>query len=508
MHRTTLSSMLFGLLLATASLSAVAQQCPENFDAVSPPLLPAGWTSALADGGSGWTTTNASADTAPNAAFAANVAAFGLSELTGPTFTPTAGTMIMAFRNNYATEASYDGGVLEIRIGAGAFTDFVTAGGSFITGGYNSTISTSFNNPLGGRQAWSGNSNGFIDTALQLPPAALGQPTTLKWRLGTDTSVGSTGWYIDSIRCGYTPPVADWVAVADYPIPILDQATAVQNGALYSFTGVTAGVLTPNTYKFDGTAWTAIAPHPAMVEGPVAVSDGTYIYILGGTDNNGNPVNTMYRYSPATNSYQAMAPFTTAVWATAAAVVNGKIVKVAGYNSGGATAATEIYNIALGTWSAGADLPFALGFHSAFAHNGFVYVVGGVDAASNTSTKTWRYDPVLNVWDDAVVTDLPVSRWGAATIETPTGVLLAGGYVGGTSSSNLSATAIAWDGPTNTWQTFPAMLAARARMTGGMLQGTPTVIGGRDSAGGFNGTQLVQVYGGSGDTIFADGFEN
>ena len=46
---------------------------------------------------------------------------------------------------------------------AGAFTDITDAavGGSFVTGGYNATISTAFMSPIAGRMAWSGNSGGL-----------------------------------------------------------------------------------------------------------------------------------------------------------------------------------------------------------------------------------------------------------------------------------------------------------------------------------------------------------
>ena len=69
----------------------------------------------------------------------------------------------VTFRHNFSWEFSsvtpttgFDGSVLEIKIGAGAFTDIVTAGGSFVTGGYTHTISTAFSSPIAGRPAWSG----------------------------------------------------------------------------------------------------------------------------------------------------------------------------------------------------------------------------------------------------------------------------------------------------------------------------------------------------------------
>jgi hypothetical protein len=52
---------------------------------------------------------------------------------------------------------------------------------------------------LAGRQAWSGNSGGFTNTMINMPAAAGGQLVQLKWRCGSDSSFGVTGWYVDSI---------------------------------------------------------------------------------------------------------------------------------------------------------------------------------------------------------------------------------------------------------------------------------------------------------------------
>jgi putative transposon-encoded protein len=96
--------------------------------------------------------------------------------------------------------------VLEIKIGSGAWTDIVTAGGSFVSGGYNATISTGFMSPIGGRMAWSGNSNGYVNTAVNLPAAANGQSVQLRWLMASDSSVSATGVTIDDIVIagGYT----------------------------------------------------------------------------------------------------------------------------------------------------------------------------------------------------------------------------------------------------------------------------------------------------------------
>jgi hypothetical protein len=103
------------------------------------------------------------------------------------------------FRNRYDIEKDNDGGVLEIKIGNGAFVDIVAAGGTFVEGGYNGTISVSFGSPIAGRQAWTGLSAGFVPTTVNLPAAAAGETIVLRWRLATDRSLGKLGQWIDTV---------------------------------------------------------------------------------------------------------------------------------------------------------------------------------------------------------------------------------------------------------------------------------------------------------------------
>ena len=52
-------------------------------------------------------------------------------------------------------------------------------------GGYSRTISTDRGSPIAGRQAWSGNSEGFITTVVNIPPMPIQLSTIrLRWRMG------------------------------------------------------------------------------------------------------------------------------------------------------------------------------------------------------------------------------------------------------------------------------------------------------------------------------------
>ena len=213
-------------------LGRASSQLSQNFDGAVAPALPSGWTSLPAGV---WVTTTAQVDTSPNAAFTTDPGSVSDQQLVSPMVTVAAPNAQLSFRHNYDTEAGFDGCVLEISIAGGAFVDILTAGGSFLSSGYNGTISSSYGNPLGGRQAWTGSSGGFVTTLVNLPPAAIGQTVQLRWRLGSDVSNSGTGWYVDTILNGYTCCVG-----AAVPARLSAATYSGGNGFRFTVTG-TAG---------------------------------------------------------------------------------------------------------------------------------------------------------------------------------------------------------------------------------------------------------------------------
>jgi hypothetical protein len=184
--------ILGALVISPASLT-------ENFDGVIAPALPAGWTTAQAGTAPLWATTTAFSDTAPNSAATGGTTTPGDNSLFSPAIAipaaPGTGTnpgVQLSFRNNFNLEGGFDGGVLEISINGGAFLDIVAAGGSFAAGGYTGVIGPT-DSVLNGRDAWTGNSNGFITTIVNLPPASFGQNAQLRWRTAYDTGTNPAG---------------------------------------------------------------------------------------------------------------------------------------------------------------------------------------------------------------------------------------------------------------------------------------------------------------------------
>ncbi len=99
-------------------------------------------------------------------------------------------------------------------------------------------------------------------------------------------SILTARWVVATLVLGsaigsWTTPSAEgqvclWSNSVAYPINVLDQASVTQGGFLYCFAGVSENGVIADSFRFDGTTWTAIAPVPAAVEFPAAVSDGTF----------------------------------------------------------------------------------------------------------------------------------------------------------------------------------------------------------------------------------------
>ena len=191
----------------TVSTGATGTFPPEeNFDEVFAPALPAGWISSMTGGGKDFTTETGTIDAGLNAVTVDDRGVVSDMTLTSPAFTPV-DRQTVTFRHSFNLERGFDGAVLEISIDGGAFSDIVTAGGQFLTGGYAGIkLSPYTGNPLGGHPAWTGNSFGFVTTTAQLPAAATGHSVKLRFRSTDDSSNLNTGeirgWWIDSIMLG------------------------------------------------------------------------------------------------------------------------------------------------------------------------------------------------------------------------------------------------------------------------------------------------------------------
>ncbi|MCA1637716.1 MAG: M36 family metallopeptidase, partial [Acidobacteria bacterium] len=175
----------------------------QNFDRVAAPAMPKGWTAAPPNPSTGstapWQTSATSPTGVSNAAFAPDPGNVYLAQLESPSVSITAAAAKLKFKINYNTEHRYDGTTLDIKIGLNSYQDILAAGGTFVSGAYSGWIGSG-GFPNAGRQAWTGNSNGYVDVEIVLPTSANGQNVQFRWNASADTSVSGAGTYIDDVK--------------------------------------------------------------------------------------------------------------------------------------------------------------------------------------------------------------------------------------------------------------------------------------------------------------------
>ncbi len=154
-------------------------------------------TSAAAGTASNFVVSSAQSHSAPNSLFGVNPSAASDYRVATANPIPMGATPpTFTFWGNYNTEDGWDGGMVEISTNGGA--NWTDLGANMTENGYNGTLGTGSNNPLGGRAAFTGNSNGWKKTTISLLPFA-NQSALFRFRVGSDDNTAVAGWYIDDI---------------------------------------------------------------------------------------------------------------------------------------------------------------------------------------------------------------------------------------------------------------------------------------------------------------------
>ena len=179
---------------ATAAQAYIASPLAEGFEGASVQFT----ASAAGAFTTGWTVSTTTKHSGAKALSATDEAAVATKDLTSPAVSipAAASSAQLSFFHSYSLENTFDGGVLELSVDGGPFSAAVP---SFTSGAYNGTISSGFESPIAGRQAWTGNSGGFIETRVDLKAFA-GHSVAFRLRLASDKSVAAGNWVVDDFE--------------------------------------------------------------------------------------------------------------------------------------------------------------------------------------------------------------------------------------------------------------------------------------------------------------------
>ena len=185
------------------------------------------------------------------------------------------------FEDSVSPPRSWDGGVVEYSIDGGSTWN--DAGGLITNNGYSGAITSSggSTNPLKGREAFVGESNGYISSRLDLASLA-GEDIRFRFRIGTDAIVDDYGWFVDDVQI-YSCAGGD----TDPPDTTIDSGptgTINTDQASFTFSGTPAGDTAKIQCRIDSGAF-ADCTSPKTFTG---LSDGPHTAAFRAEDAAGN----------------------------------------------------------------------------------------------------------------------------------------------------------------------------------------------------------------------------
>jgi hypothetical protein len=104
-------------------------------------------------------------------------------------------------------DSAYDGGVIEISVDGGAFTEIAPTGNYPKTFRWLTTGGNPVTGPMAGRPCFGGADDANWRSVQVDLSAYSGQSIQLRWRFGSDANTNREGWYIDDIRLVGQAPI-------------------------------------------------------------------------------------------------------------------------------------------------------------------------------------------------------------------------------------------------------------------------------------------------------------
>jgi serine/threonine-protein kinase PknK len=157
-------------------------------------------------------------------------------------------------------------------------------------------------------------------------------------------------------------------------------AAAVVGDKLVVFGGQNAKQLVPQTEVFDGKSWKQAADLPTPREHLAAVSDGVYVYAIGGRFLSADKNSAAFeRFDPESGTWAKLVDMPTPRGSFGATFIDGRIVAVGGEEPTQVLGAAEMYDIAAGKWTKLAPLPTPRHAEVVAAVGSTVYCIGGAN---------------------------------------------------------------------------------------------------------------------------------
>lgn len=283
------------------------------------------------------------------------------------------------------------------------------------------------------------------------------------------------------------PTASRWSEISALPAGRSSMAAAVYEGAIYVIAGQTQEGVTGAVVRYRPSpgGWETLAEKPTPVSDVRGVVLGERIFVPGGKDRGGKPVNTFEAYSPRINQWSSLAPLPAALSGYALAGYEGRLYLFGGWDGAAYSAAVYQYDPVANTWKTLSPLPTPRAFAIAALVESKIYVVGGFDG-QQALRDVLVYFPQRDLsgdhpWENRA--PLPEGRYGMGSASLANYIYLVGGVNGPQSSAALAS--IQYHTLGDRWATFgtppspvglnPAVIAldTRLHVLGGLVSGAP-----------------------------------
>jgi serine/threonine-protein kinase PknK len=176
----------------------------------------------------------------------------------------------------------------------------------------------------------------------------------------------------------------NWVDLPSLKHARAAAAAAVVGDKLVVVGGQNAKQVVAQTEVFDGSSWSDAADMPTPREHLAAVSDGTYVYAVGGRHLSADKNSAaLERFDPQSGKWTTLVGMPTPRGSYGATYIDGRIVAVGGEEPTQVLAVAEMYDIAEGKWSTLPPMPTARHGEAVATVGNTVYVIGGANRPSH-----------------------------------------------------------------------------------------------------------------------------
>ena len=194
------------------------------------------------------------------------------------------------------------------------------------------------------------------------------------YQIGGETADG-----VDGILQIFNSLERNWRTGAEKPTAVADASAAELYGEIYVAGGRTADgqpTSTVEAYSPTQDAWRPVASLPHPVSGALTLSDGAFLYLLGGHDGQ-SYLDAVYVYDPAEDSWRPLPPLPQPSAFTSGGALTGRLIIVGGENESGALAKCHLFDPAESSWSACPDMLVPRQGAGAAVLLNKLYVIGG-----------------------------------------------------------------------------------------------------------------------------------